>query len=65
MVTSSNNAGSTSGSKGALAANQESGSSLAKKSSPALPLNSAKSTDFIDEDDHLIHKGDVLIGGGL
>jgi len=64
MVTFSDNAKSTGGPRDVLASNQESGSLLGKKSSPASQLE-AKSFEPIDEDDHLIHKCDVFIGGGL
>ncbi len=57
MVTSSNNAKSTSDSKNVPAANQE--------RNPAVPPNPAKSADPVDEDEHLIRKSDTLIGGRI
>jgi len=59
MVTSSNNAESTSGS---IDANQEPGGSFGKKNNPALQPG-PKSAYPVDEDEHYIHKCDKLFGG--
>ncbi len=65
MVTSSNNAESTGGSRDAFEANQGSNGSFGKKTSQALPSDPAKYNSFIDEDEHIVHKCDSLIGGGV
>ncbi|MDR1829322.1 MAG: hypothetical protein LBQ76_00975 [Candidatus Fibromonas sp.] len=58
MATFSNNAESKSVLRDVPAANQE-------QSSPALPLDPAKSAGVNDEDEHIIRKSDSLIGSRL